>query len=99
MIAVTESREGIDSMGIFARKQETEKELSPKELEKIAKEQAEQSKKQMLQDLGERAMAYKHRWDKNGTVQFKNEYVNKIKSLFYKGVRILRSNKGKKEIR
>jgi hypothetical protein len=38
-------------------------------------EQSEQSKKQVLQDLSERAKSYKPRWDKNGVIQFKSEYI------------------------
>ena len=38
-------------------------------------EQSEQSKKQGLQDLSERAKSYKPRWDKNGVIQFKSEYI------------------------
>lgn len=38
-------------------------------------EQSVQSKKQVLQDLSERAKSYKPRWDKNGVIQFKSEYI------------------------
>jgi hypothetical protein len=38
-------------------------------------EQSEQPKKQVLQDLSERAKSYKPRWDKNGVIQFKSEYI------------------------
>jgi hypothetical protein len=38
-------------------------------------EQSEQPKIQVLQDLSERAKSYKPRWDKNGVIQFKSEYI------------------------
>jgi hypothetical protein len=37
--------------------------------------QSEQPKKQVLQDLSGRAKSYKPRWDKNGVIQFKSEYI------------------------
>lgn len=39
------------------------------------KEQSEESKKLASQDLSERAISYKPRWDKNGVIQFKSEYI------------------------
>jgi hypothetical protein len=38
-------------------------------------EQSEQSKILVLKDLSERAKSYKPRWDKNGVIQFKSEYI------------------------
>src|SRR5215510_3352983 len=38
-------------------------------------EQSDQSQKLALQDLSERAKSYKPKWDKNGVIQFKSEYI------------------------
>ena len=38
-------------------------------------EQSKQSRSLVLQDLSERAKSCKSRWDKNGVIQFKSEYI------------------------
>ncbi|MGC1133866.1 MAG: hypothetical protein WA941_13655 [Nitrososphaeraceae archaeon] len=59
----------------IAKKQTEEDRKQQEELEKAAEIQAEQYKKEALQELNERAKSYKPRWDKNGIIQFKSEYI------------------------
>ncbi len=55
--------------------QESEEKKRQKELEKRAKDDVEQDKKERLEDLRRRVDQYKPRWDKNGIIQYKDEFV------------------------
>lgn len=61
-------------MGLFG-KQESEEQTRQKDLEKQAKQEAKQSIKERFEDLRKRVEQYKPMWDKNGVIQYKDEFV------------------------
>ena len=61
-------------MGLFGG-QESEEEKRQKELEKRAKDEAKNEKNARVEDLRHRVDQYKPMWDKNGIIQYKDEFI------------------------
>ena len=66
-------------MGLFGK---TEDQKHDENLEKLAKDQAKESKKDRFVDLRHRVDQYKPMWDKDGIIQFKNEYIAILQRKF-----------------
>ena len=61
-------------MGLFGG-QESEEQKRQKELEKRAKDEAKNEKSARVEDLRRRVDQYKPMWDKNGIIQYKDEFI------------------------
>jgi hypothetical protein len=66
-------------MGLFGK---TEDQKHQEDLEKSAKENAKENKKERFQDLRQRVEQYKPMWDKEGVIQFKNEFIAILQRKF-----------------
>lgn len=66
-------------MILFGKSEEEKKQVH---LETLAKEDAKQAKKERFEELRERVERYKPAWDKDGVIQFKNEFVAILQRKF-----------------
>ena len=63
-------------MGLFGKSEEKiSNEERTEKLEKAAKYDTEKTKKERFEDLRRRVAQYKPMWDKNGVIQYKDEFV------------------------
>lgn len=71
-------------MGLFGKSEEkiSNEERTEKLLEKAAKYDTEKSKKDRLEDLRRRVAQYKPMWDKDGVIQYKDEFVSILQRKF-----------------